>query len=435
MKPQIKEAFVQAEAYINATPKFTTKNKPEHTKYFMDLLGNPQESFSTIHVAGSNGKGSVSAMISSMLIQEGKNVGLFISPHLMELTERFQIKGENATKEEFIVAYELVLAAITKLQKDGYTHPTHLEFLYAIGMVIFFNRKIEIAVIETGMGGRLDATNVIKTPIVTVITSISMEHTSVLGDTIEKIAGEKAGIIKEKCPVVFDAKHPEVNRVIREKANQQNAPIYPIYPEMIRTFQMENGKTNFAVEQITDEVLEIPFQAPYQVENASIALMVGKLLMDRGCLTWKSVVTGLSTVYWPGRMEKIKKAVFFDGAHNEDGISVFIQAVKAINSIKPVLLFSLLKEKEGKKIVDLLAKEINWEKIIITRVQSDRGMETAELFRLFQETVKDNKCVIIEDNREAYQYGDKIKGEGTLFCAGSLYLIGDLKRIVEEEND
>lgn len=435
MIQQVEEAFAQAEEYINATPKFTTKNKPEHTRYFMDLLGNPQESFSTIHIAGSNGKGSVCAMISSMFIQEGKNVGLFISPHLCELTERFQIKGENATKEEFLIAYDRVLNAITQLQQNGYTHPTHFEFLYAIGMVIFFNRKIEIAVIETGMGGRLDATNVIKSPMVTVITSISMEHTSVLGNTLEKIAAEKAGIIKEKCPVVFDAKHLEVNRVIIEKANQENATVYPIYPEMIRILQMENGKTKFTVEQIANEVLEIPFQAPYQVENASIALMVGKLLVDKGYLTWKSVTVGLSTVYWPGRMEKIKDNVFFDGAHNEDGMKAFVQAVKSMNTIKPVLLFSLLKEKDGNKIVNLL-REINWEKVIITRVQGDRGMETAELFRLFQEKlVLENKCMVIEDNKEAYQYGDGIKGKGTLFCAGSLYLIGDLKKIVEEEND
>lgn len=438
MKQQLQEAFLQAEATINATPKFTIKNSPEHTKHFMHLLGNPQESFSTIHVAGSNGKGSVSAMISSMFIQEGKNVGLFTSPHLMELTERFQIKGENATKEEFLIAMAEVKRAIVQLEKDGYTHPTHFELLFGIGMVIFSNRKVEIAVIETGMGGRLDATNVLLAPIVTVITSISLEHTKVLGDTLEKIAVEKAGIIKKKCPVVFDAKHKEVNEVIEKKARQEMAPSYPIYPKDLQLIEMENGITKFSYKKVIDQIVEIPFQAPYQVENASIALMVGKLLNDMGYLRWESVMKGLSVVRWPGRMELIKEGVFFDGAHNEDGIIAFIDAVKCMNREKAVLLFSMLKEKDVEKVVSLLTQKIDWEMVIITRVQGNKGVEPIELLRLFQENfTKESKCKckVIENNKEAYEYADRIKGQGSLFCAGSLYLIGDLKRIVEEKND
>ena len=438
MKEQLQEAFIQAEEYINATPKFTIKNKPEHTTYFMNLLGNPQESFSTIHVAGSNGKGSVSAMISSMFIQEGKNVGLFISPHLMELTERFQIKGQNATKEEFLLAMEEVQIAIVQLQKDGYTHPTHFEFLFAIGMVIFANRKVEIAVIETGMGGRLDATNVLISPLVTIITSISLEHTKILGDSLEKIAAEKAGIIKNGRPVIFDGKHKEVNNIILKKANQESALAYPIYPESIRIIKMENGRTSFYSDQVTVELVEIPFQAPYQVENASIALMAGKLLSEMGFLLWKNVIKGLAVVRWPGRMEVIKENVIFDGAHNEDGINAFIQAVKTMNISEPVLLFSMLKEKDSEKVVALLSTRINWKSIIITRVQGDRAMEPLELLQLFKKNIlekEQDKCLVIEGNKDAYRYADKLKGKGTLFCVGSLYLIGDMKRIVEEEND
>ena len=190
MKVDLRTKFVEAEEFINSIPKFTTKNKPDHTRYFMNLLENPQESFLTIHVAGSNGKGSVSAMINQMLILDGKKTGLFISPHLEVLTERFQINSKNASIEDFLVAFEQVKTAIIQLMKDGYAHPTYFEFLFAVGMMIFYNNGVEVAVLETGMGGRLDATNVIRSPLVSIITSISYEHTDVLGDTLPKIAFE-----------------------------------------------------------------------------------------------------------------------------------------------------------------------------------------------------------------------------------------------------
>ena len=198
--------YKEAEAYINSVPKFTSKNKPENTMELIRRLGHPERSMKVIHVAGTNGKGSVCAFLSSMLTEGGKRTGLFTSPHLVKINERFQINNEPVSDEIFLNAYERVMKLVEEMQKDGFYHPAYFELLFAIGMVIFEEAQVEYLILETGLGGRLDATNIVEKPVVTVITSISLDHTEILGDTIEEIAGEKAGIIKQNIPIVYDGR-------------------------------------------------------------------------------------------------------------------------------------------------------------------------------------------------------------------------------------
>ena len=202
--------YTEAVEYILNVPKFTTKNKPEHTVELLKRLGHPECGMKVIHVAGTNGKGSVCAFLSEMLTLAGKKTALFTSPHLVRINERFQINNVPISDELFLESYQKVQAAIDGMVKDGLPHATYFELLYAVAMVAFQKEKAEYVVLETGLGGRLDATNTIEHPIATVITSISLDHTEILGDTIEKIAGEKAGIIKEGVPVIYDGTNPQV---------------------------------------------------------------------------------------------------------------------------------------------------------------------------------------------------------------------------------
>lgn len=433
MKTDLRKKYQDAEEFINSIPKFTTKNKPDHTRYFMHLLGNPQESFSTIHIAGSNGKGSVSAMIHNMLVQSGKKVGLFISPHLEELTERFQINNRNASVEEFLVAFGQVNDAIVKLQKEGYAHPTYFEFLFGIGMIIFRNRDVEYAVLETGMGGRLDATNVILSPLVTVITSISLEHTEVLGDTLSKIAFEKAGIMKANRPVVFDGKHEEVNAVILQRAAELKAPSYPVQPTDISIHQIGNSGVEFKLRELEGHTIKVPFAAPYQAENAALAVRAGLILTEMGHLTIEEVLSGVETVRWPGRMEAVGEGVILDGAHNTDGIRVFVEAVNAMELPRKILLFSMVKEKNYEKVIRILSSQVQWEHVIVTRVKGERGLDSNELLQLFLEDFPEHmreRCSVIDDNQQALEYAKSIRNGGTIFGTGSLYLVGDLRKLM-----
>lgn len=195
-KEETEAQFQKAVEYLLSIPKFTKKNSLEHTKELLHILGNPQENMKILHVAGSNGKGSVCMFLDHILRAGGKETGLFTSPHLEDIRERFVINGEMCTKEEFLGAYGEVSEAVEIIKKKNFPHPTFFEFIFAMGMVLFSRAGVEYAVLETGLGGRLDATNSIEHPLITVITSISLEHTEILGDTIEQIAGEKAGILK-----------------------------------------------------------------------------------------------------------------------------------------------------------------------------------------------------------------------------------------------
>ena len=193
----------QAVEFLYGIPKFTKKHSLAHTKHFMELLGNPGNHCKVIHVAGSNGKGSVCCFLYHMLLSEGKTVGLFTSPHLMDVRERFQLNGDLCSEEQFLSAYARVKKTAEELDQKGLGYPTFFEFIFAMGMVLFAEAQVEYVVLETGLGGRLDATNSFADPVLSIITSISLEHTEILGDTIAQIAGEKAGIIKPGVPVVF----------------------------------------------------------------------------------------------------------------------------------------------------------------------------------------------------------------------------------------
>lgn len=416
-------------AYIYGIPKYTKKNGLEHTRELLNRLGNPERKFKVIHIAGSNGKGSVCAFLNSVLCKAGKQTGLFTSPHLVCMEERFQINGTNCTKEDFMLAFEKVRDTVEKMQEEGLAHPAFFEYLFAMGMLLFAEYKVEYVVLETGLGGRLDATNIFPRPQMTVITSISLEHTEILGDTIEQIAAEKAGIIKQGVPVVFDGNDPVASRVIRSFAREKNAPFYEVNRKNLKIHEITGKKIDFYFYSGYDVVnLQIPFPAEYQMMNAALAYQALSLLSAETGIDSGLMKEGMRQTIWAGRMQEVRKDVYFDGAHNADGIAALIQTVKRMEKRAPLLLFSMVKEKNYHKVIEALAKEVAWGQVIVTKIPDERGLEPEVLAEEF-EGHHVQTCVI-RDCNEAYAYAIDHKAEGqSLFCAGSLYLIGELEKI------
>lgn len=424
--------YKEAETYLYETPKFTSKNPTEHTKEFMRRLGDPQEAFATIHVAGSNGKGSVCAMIHSALCESGHKIGLFTSPHLVDLTERFYIGREQCSKEAFMDAFEHVLTVVKQMEAEGLAHPTFFEMIFAIGMVIFKDAQMEYVVLETGLGGRLDTTNVVKKPKVCVITSISLEHTEYLGDTYAAIAGEKAGIIKAEVPVVFDAKNKEVADVIFEKARQMLAPAYPVYPGDILVMDKRGDSMEFCFDLNGHTTpITVPFVADYQAENGALAMQACEILMAQGVLTFSQFVEGMRKVSWPGRMQALKPDFYVDGAHNPDGIRVFLQAAGKIGTDPKSLLFGMVKEKNYEDCVRQIREAKIFQTIVVTEIEGDRKLPAQELAKLLREDAS-LQVVVKPDLKEALRTIQQ-DSKGCVFCAGSLYLAGEI--IKEFRND
>ena len=431
--------YEEAVAYILELPKFTKKNESAHTREFLRRLGNPQERFPVIHVAGSNGKGSVCAFFDHVLRESGLHMGLFVSPHLTDIRERFQIDGRLCSRQQFLQAEKEVRQVVEEMCAEGLPHPTFFEYIFAMAMVIFAREGIDCGILETGLGGRLDATNVVRHPLLTVITSISLEHTEILGETIPEIAAEKAGIIKPLVPVVFDANEPLAKQVILQIAEEYGAPVKGISWKNINILLNSGKSIDFSLNcgyDVTE--VRIPFPARYQVMNAALVLAGLVYLQEKFSIPREAVLRGLSEVHWPGRMEEIYPDVYLDGAHNVAGIRAFLNAVNGMTTEPSVLLFSMVREKNYEEAIRLLCREGSWEVIILTVIPDNpRAMDMECLQQCFAGEAESNvRILTIEDPREAFFAAMAGRKTGQkMFCAGSLYLIGELKRMIGGDQD
>ncbi len=427
--------YTEAVAYINETPKFTTKNSLEHTKECLRRLGNPQDSFQVIHVAGTNGKGSVCAYLASVLREGGYGCGLFTSPHLVKINERFQIDEVPVEDELFLRAFEKVKHLADELTAQGSYHPTYFEMLFLMGMCIFQEAGVSYVVLETGLGGRLDATNAIENPLACVITSISMDHIQYLGDTVEAIAGEKAGIIKKAIPVIYDANRHETAQVIEETAQRVGAPAYPVRREDFEIREITSSGIEFSYGKTDGRQQEysIPFIARYQVMNSALALKTLEVLreqQDFTALTDSQVKAGIGGTRWQGRMETIQPGVIVDGAHNEDGVANFIEtAVYFRDKYRIVLLFSAVDDKDYPHMIRRICSELRPAQVVTATIQEERAVDAQVLAQEFRK----NGCTCVQAEnsvKEAFQQAAELRGDGLLFCIGSLYLIGEIKSLI-----
>ena len=428
--------YTEAVDYIETIPKFTVKHPPEHTRELLSRLGNPQEGIKIIHVAGTNGKGSVCAYLNAMLLAGGKKTGLFTSPHLVRINERFQINGEDVSDEQFLDAFLKVEKAAKEYEAEGEGHPSYFETLFLMGMLIFKEAGVEYLVMETGLGGRLDATNVVEKPLACIITSISRDHTEYLGDTLEAIAGEKAGIIKAGVPVIYDASQPGPASVIAAKAKEMGSPAWPMEPSFyeMKTQSREGITFTFAYPGGEKAELAIPYVAKYQMMNASLACYTMHILQDVHDIPKNVLAEGLSKIKWPCRMEMAAPGVIIDGAHNEDGIAQFVSTAGYFAKENEItILFTAVADKHYHEMIGEICEGIHPSHVVATQIDGSRVVPAEVLAEDFRKAGCTDVCAEPEIGA-AYEKALGKKGSGMLFCVGSLYLAGELKAYLAKRN-
>lgn len=395
-----------------------------------------------IHVAGTNGKGSVCAYLSSILKEAGYSTAVFTSPHLISIKERFVFNGSNVEDELFLYAFQKVKDSAEIFQQIGAGHPSYFEFLFLMFMVMVSKQSVDYVVLETGLGGRLDATNCIEHPLLTIITSIGLDHTEYLGNTIAKIAAEKAGIIKKGVPVIYDHTVPEAAAVIEAAAARMESEVWPVDVSSYRDLTLQNDSLNLtAMTRDGNQLpLEVPFAAEYQAVNSLLAFRAAEHL----AIPMTAVCVGIKKTVWPGRMEQIMPGVYLDGAHNEDGIREFAKAagvIAAKNGGRKILLFAVVSDKEYREMAEILCREFWPDVLILTQIQYGRGLDirvleraTHEAWQLVDSSGRSHDIRIKATVAEAFQEAiSEKKPQDTVFCAGSLYLIGEIKAVLKEE--
>ena len=359
--------YTEAAAYLLQVPKFTSKNRPENLRLLLAHLGNPQEQFAVIHVAGTNGKGSVCAFLDGILRAQGKRTGLFTSPHLIEMTERFRIQGQDVRRERFASCFVKVKEAVEELLRaePDFCHPTFFEWLFAMAAVLFAEEKVDYGILETGLGGRLDATNVVENTLAAVFTSISMDHMGVLGNTLGQIAACKAGIIKPGCEVVPAHQPLEVLSVLKDRAGEKGCVFTQVDMSSLSALscpEREENRGEYAENVFTYKAMEgirISLPGTYQLENGALALEAASALSRKGIHIPESAMRkGLSNVSWPGRFQVLKKSpmVIVDGAHNRDAALRLRECVETcLNGRRLIFIMGVFGDKEYGLMTQIMA--------------------------------------------------------------------------------
>lgn len=431
--------YREIEEYILEIPRFTRKNTPEDTAAFLQDIGDPCRDIMTIHIAGTNGKGSVCAYLSSVFAEAGYRVGMFTSPHLVTMRERFRICGQMISEEMFARCFCVVKEKLDRFRekgKSGY-HPTFFEFLFFMAMECFAQDDVDIILLETGLGGRLDATNAVSHKDLCVITEIGLDHTEYLGGSIAEIAGEKAGILRPRVPVVYADNRPEASEAIRTQARKLGCPCHPVSKDRVRNIAFHKNFIDFSFDSRYYGYVKgiLSTSAPYQAENAALALASVDVLADRLHVTKDQLTEGLRKARWEARMEEIMPGVYVDGAHNEDGIRAFLDTVRQDHCRgKRYLLFSAVADKRYRQMIRLLQEERLFDRIYLTRLDSPRGLSVAEMHRAFVSEAECGGQTEICDMTDALQAFREITGQKTeedlVYIAGSLYLAGQIKSIL-----
>lgn len=427
--------YEEAAAYIEEIPKFTKKHTLEHTKTFLKRLGNPAADRKIVHVAGTNGKGSVCAYLQAILMAEGKRTGFFTSPHLVSVNERIRVDNIQIDNETFLKVFRKVLKIVRQMVEDGIEHPSYFEFLFGMGMTAFAETDVEYIILETGLGGRLDATNAIDNPALAIITSISLDHTAILGDTIEKIAGEKAGIIKPGVPVFFDGSSKKAAEVIKAKASELGVSCREVTKNAYEIQKVHRKYIAFSRRSAYDKdvIFQVPMCGCYQAMNAELALEASEYLlageeihMDR----WKEA---LAELHWEGRMERVGAHITVDGAHNPGAMEAFVESVKALDESERgemVLLFSAVSDKKYDQMIEYLCENLDVKAYVVTQIEDERGVPAEKLADVFRRYT-DRPVYCKERLEDAVRTAMNERGEtGEIYCLGSLYLVGMMKKLL-----
>ncbi|MHB1393957.1 MAG: bifunctional folylpolyglutamate synthase/dihydrofolate synthase [Clostridia bacterium] len=415
---------------IETSMKFGCRPGLERTAKLLDFLGNPHKRLKLIHVAGTNGKGSTTAMIANVLSSAGYSTGMYVSPHLYRNTERMTIDGKEITEEDF-VKYALEVMDMVKLMREkGLEEPTQFEMYTAMAFLYFEHKKVDFAVIEVGLGGRYDATNVID-PTLAVITSISYDHMDILGDTIEKIAYEKSGIIKKGSTVVmYPQLFPEVANLMEEVSQEKKAALVKADKSsvVLKDYSMGGQIIDFKYKDYDIRDMKLPLIGDHQLNNAAVALAAIAELHSMGhTIEGSAVRKGIETVKWPCRLSIVstEPLILIDGAHNEDGINSLQAALsKYFSSRKIIFVIGMLKDKDyGYAIRKLMPMAHH---TVATEPLSERSLTAdamAEAVKPYCSSVSSEPNIIkaIEKAKELYDKDSMICICGSLYLAGSAY--------------
>lgn len=435
-------SFEEAESYLNQLPVMTAKHTMEETKAYLHKLGDPDRRMHIIHVAGTNGKGSVCAYLRYILEAMGKQVAVFTSPHLVDIRERFLIKGQMPSKETFLQAFLQIYDSLdweALAAGDGY-HPTYFEYLFFIAMILFDREDLDYCILETGLGGRLDATNAVAKKELCVITHISLDHVALLGHTIAAIAREKAGIMQAGCRAVYwensegkrrkevhpaeyasakghcvgeaasvifdrameDALSVDENSVekdssaiFRERAQNLEIEAFPVSKNDYLNLKINPKSIDFLYKSRYDKKgipLRIHTKALYQVENATLAARAAEVLFEKEVVLASALQEGIAKCFWAGRMEEVLPEVYVDGAHNEDGIRAFLDSV-ALDGWQGerILLCSVVSDKEYDKMFEKVTASGLFSHLAVAGMHSARGLSMTKLEEMLEQYLPGQK--------------------------------------------
>lgn len=437
--------------YIEGIAKFGTNLGLGRTEKMLELLGNPHKKIKTIHVAGTNGKGSITAMISKILMEAGFKVGMYTSPYLEVFEERIQINENNISKEDLSRIVTKVSGVVKEVIKLGYDKPTEFEIITCAMFYYFSEKKVDMAVIEVGLGGRLDSTNVMLPfsekqnggVMLSIISSISYDHMNILGDTLGKIAHEKAGIIKTGIPVVMYPEADEAGKVIEQVCRQKGSKLVKVSLDSARCMgkdKIDNNSEkyvqNISIHTEKEEYnIKLSLLGKHQLINCAVAIFAVEQLSRYGIEIDKFVILrALSEVKWIGRLEVMgnRPLVVIDGAHNREGISMLKENITSYFKYNHmVLILGILADKE----VDMMVKTIvplAWKVIAVT--PNNIRAESSEQLKSVIEKYNPN-CEAFDNYESAYRKAfSYCEEKDLLLVSGSLYMIGDMRKIIKKYN-
>lgn len=426
--------YEEALSYINDKEKFGSRPGLDSIEKLLSLLDNPHKELECIHVSGTNGKGSTVSYMSNILIEEGYKVGVFTSPYIERFNERIAINNKDIEDERLAEITEKIKNAIPKMIEEGFEHPTTFEIVTTIAFMYFKEEKVDYVVLEVGLGGKEDCTNVIDSPLAAVVTTIDYDHIDVLGSTLTEIAYQKAGIIKEDTVVISYPQEPEAMKQIELQSEKTKSKLFvcPLDNIKIDENTCNGSKFEFLYNDTEYKDIEVKLLGKYQVYNATMAIYTMMKLRELNKLevSDESIYKGLKNTRWRGRLELVSDnpRILIDGAHNLQGANVLKDSLEMFDYKRLILGFSVLKDKDYSHIIETLIPLAD--EVVLTDIQMPRKMDINDMKELVLEY---NDNVYVEpDNQKAIDKTISLYEDGDLIVfAGSLYLIGNIRRLVK----
>ena len=429
--------YQEALAYLKKLTKFGMNFGLDRIIELLRLLGNPHNGLKIIHIGGTNGKGSTTAMLSCILQESGYSVGMFTSPHLHSYRERFRVGNQLISKAKISTILSEMQPLLKQMIDNGYEHPTEFEVSTAMALKYFNDENVDIVILEVGLGGALDSTNVIDKPLLSIITNVAMDHMDYLGNTLQEIAVVKAGLIKKGCTVITASVVPEVLAVIKKQSRTKNAPLYILGKDFnYKTMQIGRSGSIFSVEGLKGTYLKvnIPLLGEHQGKNVAVAITAAEILCEQGytAINRQAIKNGLEKVVWPARLEVFSDnpLILLDVAHNVDGILTLRNALEGIFPMKKVVLvIGMLADKEREKAINIIAPLAH--KIFVTRPLSPRAGNWEEIKEMAEKKCDDVTLVpkIIDSVKLAL---NNLNNDEMLVITGSFYMVSEARRWLKE---